>query len=111
MRRSAISSRVKSCVSSSTLAGSLFTVAGRWAVAAPAAARAGVELHRKTLEKDFQKEAEAPGIAATLRELARSLSTVALTRYAIAGGEVMLVLYHKMTVLESYSRSVVCMIL
>ena len=78
MRRSAISSRVKSCVSSSTLAGSLFTVAGRWDVAAPA--RVGVELHRKTLEKDFQKEAEAPGIAVTLRELARSLSTVALTR-------------------------------
>ena len=59
----------------------MLTVAGRfWDMVVPAVARLGAELQRKTLEKDFQKEAEALGIAATLRELARSLSTVELTR-------------------------------
>lgn len=59
----------------------MLTVAGRvWDVVVPAPAKDGAELQRNTLEKDFQKEAEALGIAAILREWARSLSTVELRR-------------------------------
>lgn len=84
MRFSAISSRVKSCVSSSTFEGSLATAAGREAVAVEDA-KEGAELQRKTLPKDCQNEAEEPGMEAVFKELARSVSTAALTRYAIAG--------------------------
>ena len=85
MRFSAISSRVKSCVSSSTLEGSLVTAAGLVGAALAEDTRVGDDgPQRKTLLKDCQKVAEALGMEATLRELARSLSTVGLTRYAIA---------------------------
>lgn len=60
------------------------TVAGRVGAAATVVGDMEEELQRKTLLKDCQKEAEALGMEAILRELARSLSTVALTRYAIA---------------------------
>lgn len=80
MRFSAISSRVKSWVSSSTLGGSLVRVAGpagdeRDGVAGP---------QRKTLLRDCQNEEDALGMAAGLSDLASSLSTAAFTRYAIA---------------------------
>ena len=85
MRFSAISSRVKSCVSSSTLEGSLVTAAGLVGAALAEDTRVGDDgFQRKTLLKDCQKVAEALGMEAILRELARSLSTVGLTRYAIA---------------------------
>lgn len=85
MRFSAISSRVKSWVSSSTFEGSLATAAGRegWVVEDM---KDGDELQRKTLPKDCQKEAEGLGMEAGFKELARSVSTAALTRYAIAAG-------------------------
>lgn len=60
------------------------TAAGRVGAVAVVGAKEGAEDQRKTLPKDCQKEAEALGMEAILRELARSLSTVALTRYAIA---------------------------
>lgn len=76
MRFSAISSRVKSWVSSSTLGGSLETVA-----AAEDVANEGVdEPHRKTLPRDCQNEEDELGTDAVLRELASSLSTAAFTR-------------------------------
>lgn len=44
------------------------------------------ELHRNTLPRDCQKEEVELGMEAGLRELERSVSTAALTRYAIAVG-------------------------
>lgn len=84
MRFSAISSRVKSWVSSSTFDGSLETAAGRVGVVEGNNVD-GVELQRKTLPKDCQKVELELGIEPILRELERSESTVALTLYAIAG--------------------------
>lgn len=84
MRFSAISSRVKSWVSSSTLDGSLDTAAGR-AGAVEGNNVDGFEFQRKTLPNDCQKLAVELGIVPILRELERPESTVALTRYAIAG--------------------------
>jgi hypothetical protein len=74
MRFSAISSRVKSCVSISTFEGS-FEAARR-------DGRSGVweVLQRKGLLRDFQSEALVLGIDAGFRVAARSLSTAALTR-------------------------------
>ena len=83
MRFSAISSREKSCVSSSTVDGSLETAAGRMGI--EGWAKAVDELQRKTLPNDCQKDEVELGIEAVLRELARSVSTAALTQYAIAG--------------------------
>ena len=60
------------------------TVVGRVGAVDAAGAKEGAEDQRKTLLKDCQKEADALGMQAILRELARSLSTAALTRYAIA---------------------------
>jgi len=60
------------------------TAAGRIGAVAASGAKEGPEDQRKTLLKDCQKEADALGMEAILRELARSLSTVALTRYAMA---------------------------
>lgn len=65
----------------------MVTVAGRVGVVVVGWVKGGCveeELQRKTLLKDCQIEAEALGMEAILRELARSVSTVALTRYAIA---------------------------
>lgn len=84
MRFSAISSRVKSWVSSSTLDGSLETAAGRVG-AVEGNKFGGVELQRKTLPKDCQKVEVELGMEPILSELERSESTAALTRYAIAG--------------------------
>jgi hypothetical protein len=82
MRFSAISSRVKSCVSISTVDGSFVTAAGRIGVVV--GIKPGAELHRKTLPKDCTKDEVELGMEAILSELARSLSTAAFTRYAIA---------------------------
>lgn len=78
MRFSAISSRVKSCVSISTVDGSLDITAGR--VGGAEGAKGVVVLQRKTLPKDVQIEELVPGIEASLRESARSVSTAALTQ-------------------------------
>ena len=83
MRFSAISSRVKSWVSNSTLDGSLEMTAGRTGVELAAEENADGVPQRNTLLKDFQNDSEL-GIGADLIEFARSLSTAALTRYAIA---------------------------
>lgn len=83
MRFSAISSRVKSWISSSTLDGSLETAAGRVGAVEDNDVD-GVVLQRKTLPMDCQKVEVELGIEPILRELERSESTVALTRYAIA---------------------------
>ena len=83
MRFSAISSRVKSWVSSSTLDGSLETVVGRVG-AVEGNNVGGVELQRKTLPNDCQKVDVELGMAPILSEFERSESTAALTRYAIA---------------------------
>ena len=85
MRFSAISSRVKSWVSSSTLGGSLVVVEGRGA-AADDGINGVDELHRKTLPKDCQNVEDVFGIEAILSDAASSLSTAAFTRYAIAAG-------------------------
>lgn len=82
MRFSAISSRVKLCVSSSTLEGSLLSVAGR--VGAVDDIDEADELQRKTLPKDAQKEDDELGMEAGLRVLASWLSTAAFTRYVMA---------------------------
>lgn len=82
MRFSAISSRVKSCVSISTVDGSLATAAGRTGVVV--GIKPDDELHRKTLPKDWMKDEVELGMEAVLSEFARSLSTAAFTRYAIA---------------------------
>lgn len=74
MRFSAISSRVKSWVSISTLDGSLEMAAG--AVDTDLCE----ELHRKTLLNDWKKDVVDVGIAAGLRDSARSLSTAAFIR-------------------------------
>ena len=78
MRFSAISSRVKSWVSSSTLDGSLEMAAGR--VGAEAMNVEGVELQRKTLPNDCQNVEVELGIVPILRVLESSESTAALTR-------------------------------
>lgn len=78
MRFSAISSRVKSCVSISTFEGSLEIAAGR--TGAEEGLKVCAELQRKTLPKDPQKEEVEPGIEAVLSELESSVSTAALTR-------------------------------
>lgn len=83
MRFSAISSRVKSCVSSSTLDGSLEIAAGRVGTV-EASNVDGVELQRKTLPKDCQKEDVELGMVPILSVFESSESTAALTRYAIA---------------------------
>ena len=79
MRFSAISSRVKLCVSSSTFEGSLDTAAGRveweWEIVV-----IDDEFQRKTLPRDCQKVEEVLGIEAGLRVLASWVSTAALTR-------------------------------
>lgn len=103
MRFSAISSRVKSCVSISTLEGSLVRVAGR------IGAGTVDVLQRKTLPKDSQKEDEVPGIEATFKELARSTSTAALRRYAIADGVNHYIRFKWQ--MRRDLRSVVCMML
>ena len=74
---------MKSCVSISTVDGSFVIAAGRIGVVL--GIKPDVELHRKTLPKDCMKEEVELGMEAVLRELARSLSTAAFTRYAIAG--------------------------
>lgn len=87
MRFSAISSRVKSCVSSSTLAGSFGgSVTGRLVAGSKPGVVVGVEEEpqRKMLLKDCQSVAEELGTEAILRDSARSRSTAALTRYVIA---------------------------
>lgn len=85
MRFSAISSWVKSCVSISTVEGSLDTAAGREGVDEEGV-KIGEELQRKTLPKDDQRVELEFGMEAILKELERSVSTAALTRYAIAMG-------------------------
>lgn len=82
MRFSAISSRVKLCVSSSTFDGSLETVAGREGAVDVIEGPEG--LQRKTLPRDCQNEEEELGMEAGLREMASWLSTAAFTRYVIA---------------------------
>lgn len=79
MRFSAISSRVKSCVSISTVDGSLDTAAGRVGAAVDGT-NGVVEDQRKTLPKEDQIEEVLLGMGAVLRELDRSVSTAALTR-------------------------------
>ena len=76
------------------------------------AGRLGAEavdvLQRKTLPKDSQKEDDVPGIEATFKELARSTSTAALTRYAIADR----VNHYSIAMARKRDlRSVVCMML
>jgi hypothetical protein len=87
MRFSAISSRVKSCVSSSTLDGSLDIMVGREDVIGAESAvdvvRAYVELWRKILPNP-RKEVGELGMEEAFSDSARSLSTTALRRYAIA---------------------------
>lgn len=78
MRFSAISSRVKSCVSISTLDGSLEIMVG--AVVEREVERVCDELQRKTLPMDGNQDVEELGMAAGLRDSARSLSTAALRR-------------------------------
>lgn len=84
MRFSAICSRVKLCVSSSTVEGNFVTAVGR-ASAVPSPAAAAVELvvvveddHRNTLPSDCQKDEFEAGMDAVLSELERSVSTAAL---------------------------------
>ena len=88
MRFSAISSRVKSCVSISTVDGSFATAAGR--VGVVVGMNPADELQRKTLPKDCMKDEVELGMEAILSELARSLSTAAFTQYVIADGIVSL---------------------
>ena len=81
MRCSAMSSRVKSCVSISTVVGILRRAPGRAGFDELEVWKGEEgELHRKTLPKDSQKEAEALGMVAGRRVCARSLSTVPLMR-------------------------------
>lgn len=79
MRFSAICSRLKSCVSISTVEGSLVTAAGRMGVVVDGA-KGVVEDQRNTLPKEVQIEEVLLGMEASLRELERSVSTAALTR-------------------------------
>lgn len=60
------------------------TAAGR--TGAVVGIKPGVEPHLKTLPNDVQKPELALGIEAVFRELDSSVSTAALTRYAIAVG-------------------------
>lgn len=79
MRFSAISSRVKSCVSISTVEGSLDIIAGRAGVE-DKVLKPGEVLQRKTLPKEPMKDDVELGMEATLSELESSVSTAALTR-------------------------------
>lgn len=79
MRFSAISSCVKSWVSNSTFVGSLLRVAGRVGTVVVEGSRAGGVLQRNTLPTDCQKDAAEVGMEAGRRDLARPLSTAALT--------------------------------
>lgn len=79
MRFSAISSRVKSCVSISTVDGSLDIIAGRAGVE-EVVLKPGEVLQRKTLPKEPMNEDVELGMEATLSELESSVSTAALTR-------------------------------
>ena len=85
MRFSAISSRVKSCVSSSTLDGSLVTAVGRGGaivLGSPEELVRGlllVELHLNMLPMEEKSDDDELGTTAGLRDSARSLSTAAFT--------------------------------